>query len=448
MATALQKVRKGLLFTRLVGYAIRIYFSLLRGAVSAKIAAWTTRPPKHPIDPSEVKTIVVVGAAFAGYFCTKQMASSLPRDGRYRIIVIEPNSHFNFTWVFPRFCVVEGHEHKAFIPYTPDFFSQAPDGVVNWVRDKVSAVERERVLLESGEVIAYDFLVVATGSTVPYGLPSRVGVNDKEGGVGLLKKMQAKIKAASNIVVAGGGAAGVELATDAASQYPDKSITLVHSRAAVMHRFGSELQNAAHDALKELGVTVILEEKAVSDSVDGTLITLSSGKTIPCDCFINCTGQKPASSIIANLAPTAISSDGHIKVKPTLQIADDTLPNVYVCGDVAETFESNPNSRTASRQARVVADNVVLAARGKNPKNTYASRWGDGVIKLTLGLDKSVTHFFDGSEQLSFPGKETDLALMCDGAWAAVAAPPFDDTGIYKGKTVEPASLALGKSTV
>lgn len=163
---------------------------------------------------------------------------------------------------------------------------------------------------------------------------------------------------------------------------------------------------------------------------------------------VNCTGQQPASSIIAELAPTAISISGHIKVKPTLQIADDTLPNVYVCGDVAETFESNPNSRIASRQAQVVAENVVLAARGKTPKHTYASQWGDGVIKLTLGLDKSVTHFFDGTEQLSFRGKETDLALMCDGAWAAVASPPFEDTGIYKGKTVEPASLALGKAPV
>lgn len=286
MAAVLPRIRKGLLFTRLVGYAVRVFFSLMRGAASAKIAAWTTRPPKHPIDPSEIKTIVVVGAAFAGYFCTKLMASSLPRDGRYRIIVIEPNSHFNFTWVLPRFCVVEGHEHKAFIPYTPDFFSQAPEGVVKWVRDKVTSVERGNVLLESGEEIAYDFLVVATGSTVSYGLPSRVGVHDKEGGVELLKKMQQKIKAASHVVVAGGGAAGVELATDAASQYPDKSITLVHSRGAVMHRFGSELRTAALDALKELGVTVILEDKVVADSVDGSSITLTSGRTIPCDCFV------------------------------------------------------------------------------------------------------------------------------------------------------------------
>ncbi len=101
---------------------------------------------------------------------------------------------------------------------------------------------------------------------------------------------------------------------------------------------------------------------------------------------INCTGQKPASGIIAELAPQAIAPSGHIKVKPTLQIDDDSLPNVYVCGDVAETHASNPNSRIAARQAETVADNVVLAARGKKPKHEYETQWGDGVIKLTLGL--------------------------------------------------------------
>lgn len=35
---------------------------------------------------------------------------------------------------------------------------------------------------------------------------------------------------AKNIAVIGGGAVGVELATDIKSYYPEKSVTLVHSR--------------------------------------------------------------------------------------------------------------------------------------------------------------------------------------------------------------------------
>jgi hypothetical protein len=73
-------------------------------------------------------------------------------------------------------------------------------------------------------------------------------------------------------------------------------------------------------------------------------------------------------------------------VKPTLQIDDESLPNVFVCGDVADTNAANPNSRIAGRQAEIAADNVVLAARGKKPSYTYKPAWGDGIIKLTLGL--------------------------------------------------------------
>lgn len=73
-------------------------------------------------------------------------------------------------------------------------------------------------------------------------------------------------------------------------------------------------------------------------------------------------------------------------MKPTLQIDDESLPNVFVCGDVADTKVANPNSRIAGRQAEIAADNVVLAVRGKKPSYTYKPAWGDGIIKLTLGL--------------------------------------------------------------
>lgn len=73
-------------------------------------------------------------------------------------------------------------------------------------------------------------------------------------------------------------------------------------------------------------------------------------------------------------------------MKPTLQIDDDSLPNVFVCGDVADVQAVNPNSRIAGRQAEIAADNIVLATRGKPTSYTYTPEWGDEVIKLTVGL--------------------------------------------------------------
>jgi NADH dehydrogenase FAD-containing subunit len=282
---ALERIQKAALLTRLVAYALHVYYSVLRRTLSAKFTTLTSRTALPPADPSEVKNVIVVGAAFAGYFAARILATSLPRN--YQVIVIEPNSHFNFTWVLPRFCVIEGHEHKAFIPYTPAFFSGGPKDMVRWVRDRVTSVRNQSVVLRSGEEIPYEFLVIATGSTVGDGLPSRVGTESREEGMEILKGMQARIKAATQVVVAGGGAAGVELAADAKNQYPDKSVTLVHSRQAVMHRFGPGLQNGAMDALTRLGVEVILGERVDPKSADGKFITLGSGRMIECDCFVS-----------------------------------------------------------------------------------------------------------------------------------------------------------------
>jgi pyruvate/2-oxoglutarate dehydrogenase complex dihydrolipoamide dehydrogenase (E3) component len=69
-----------------------------------------------------------------------------------------------------------------------------------------------------------------------------------------------------------------------------------------------------------------------------------------------------------------------------MQIKDDSLPNVYVCGDITETRTPNPNSRTARAQAIIAADNIALAIDGHEPTSIYKPQWLEGLIKLTLGL--------------------------------------------------------------
>ena len=53
---------------------------------------------------------------------------------------------------------------------------------------------------------------------------------------------------------------------------------------------------------------------------------------------------------------------------------------------MAQTGVRNPNARSAMKQAQFVADNIVLAIRGREPTCRYSPDWADSVIKLTLGL--------------------------------------------------------------
>ncbi|KAJ2966689.1 hypothetical protein NQ176_g10030 [Zarea fungicola] len=241
--------------------------------------------------------------------------------------------------------------------------------------------------------------------------------------------MQQRIAKAETVVVVGGGAAGVEVATDAKSLYPNKHIILVHSRSAVMHRFGKELQKAAMEGLKRLEVEVILEDRVIEEDDANGSVTLKSGRKINCDYF------QPNSSILSTLSPISISSSGYIKVKPTLQVIDEKFQNIYSCGDVTDTDVPTPNARSASQQAAVAAENILLAINGKKPTHQYTHSWPESFIKLTLGLDRSVSHMSDGKSDILYRSKEKDEALMAAQCWSSLGQVPFEDDYDHGQKT-------------
>ncbi|KAI0836739.1 FAD/NAD(P)-binding domain-containing protein [Hypoxylon sp. FL0890] len=426
-------LEKPLLVINGVGFALSLVLAALRRSLSfrLKLLRHSMSSSSSPSEPKKPKNIVIIGASIAGYTAARTIAQYLLPDSEYRVVVVEPRDHFHFTWVLPRFCVVEDHEHKAFIPYggyLPAGSFEADGGKVAWIKDRVARVSKDSVSMEStGEEIPYGFLIVATGSGATDSLPSRVPATDKAQGMELLREMQKRIRESKDLVVVGGGAAGVELVTDAKSKYPEKRVVLVHSRDAVMHRFGPKLQNAAMDGMEKLGIEVITGDRVISEDKEKGIAVLKSGREIVCDCLVNCTGQRPDSRLIAQLSPASISESGHILTKPTLQIQDDSLPNVYACGDVSETNTTHPNSRSAMRQATTVAYNVISATEGNEPKETYVPHWMDGGIKLTLGLDKSVANVGDGKTEFLIPSKEKNVALMSAGAWHKLGAKPFVD---------------------
>jgi NADH dehydrogenase FAD-containing subunit len=290
MTTMIEKIQRGILILKMVAFFVTFSVGKLRRGIIRHMRKQgrKLRQPQPP-KPEDVHNVVVIGASFAGYYTAKQIALSLPSNGRYRVVVIEPNSHFQFTWVFPRFCVIPDNEHKAFIPYGP-FLSDVPEGSIAWIRDRVTTLSRDEVELSSGKKIPYDFCVLATGSGAgvrnPTPLPTRVPSADRADGIDDLRAMQLRIKNAKQIVVVGGGAAGYELSTDCKSLYPEKEVTLVHSRAAAMHRFGPALQKIARDSLESLGVKLYLNERAISEQIVDGKITLASGTTVECDLFV------------------------------------------------------------------------------------------------------------------------------------------------------------------
>ena len=137
-------------------------------------AVWLrTRRLRHRLSPSpsisnsaikedERRNIIVIGASMAGHQAAKAIAEAILPGSPYRVIVIEPHDYFHFTWVLPRFCVVQGHEHKAFIPYGPGL-RRIPESAMRWIQGRVVRVSNDSVRLSSGEEIPYEFVGVSTG---------------------------------------------------------------------------------------------------------------------------------------------------------------------------------------------------------------------------------------------------------------------------------------------
>jgi apoptosis-inducing factor 2 len=191
------------------------------------------------------------------------------------VLLIEPHSHFHHLFAFvsriaarptsrntcadttkPRFAIVPNHEHKAFIPYT-GVFAGTPDPSRHAVvkaraialKPKILTLDRE---WQGSKELPFDYLVAATGTKLSP--PGTMESDEKAPSVQYFKDYQEKVKNAKTITIIGGGAVGVQMACDLKEVYPEKEVTLVHSRETLMPVYHEALSNIIKDRFKELGV--------------------------------------------------------------------------------------------------------------------------------------------------------------------------------------------------
>ncbi|KAF4424745.1 hypothetical protein F53441_14218, partial [Fusarium austroafricanum] len=201
-----------------------------------------------------LKNVIVIGGSFVGLAAVKELASVLPVT--HRVLLIEPHSHFHHLFAFPRFAIVPDYEHKAFIPYT-GFFSSLPNSPNHSiVRAKVISLQKNQVTLDrpwnGSTEIPFEYAVVTTGTRLQ--APSNMQHDEKKLSVDYFKAYQQGIKNAKSIVIVGGGAVGVQMATDLGEVYPEKKVTLVHSRDRLMQLYHEKMDAILQERLKELGV--------------------------------------------------------------------------------------------------------------------------------------------------------------------------------------------------
>ncbi|KAK0110501.1 hypothetical protein ONS96_002110 [Cadophora gregata f. sp. sojae] len=400
----------------ILAYALKLLSQRIQ-AVIHRHTYHSSPSPKH---------IVIIGGSFSGLYLAFLLAESLPSG--YKVVLVEQNSHFNYTFNFPRYSAVQGREQNAFLPYA-GLFAKIPNGVFEQVKGKAVGIRDGEVLLENGDVLEFEYLAIAAG--VMQSPPAKLLSTEKAGACKELQILQKRIQESENIAIVGAGAVGVQLATDIKTFSPKKKVTVIHSRQWILSGFGQRLAQFVMKKLDDLGIEVVLGERPVLPKVtnwEPMELEFKNGDKREFHLVIPCTGQTPNSSIVASFSPSSISPlTQHILVNKNLQLTDDvklgtTFPNIFALGDVAET--GGPKfARAGSAQAEIVRGNIVALIKGKKDKLVeYVPSVLEGLLKLSLGKDECVLYMQDEKRDYMISGKLKDVDLEAAKAWKMFGA--------------------------
>ncbi len=261
----------------------------------------------------------------------------------------------------------------------PDY---AANGVTLTENENAVAVDTagKRVELESGKKLAYDKLLIATGSETI--VPPIQGLDDVphhylwtlDDAVGM---KQAAEKAASAVVI-GGGFIGM-LAAEALRKLKI-TLTIVEVAPILLPQLLDDAAGALFlQAVRDQGVTVKTDAMVagVAQAGSGIRVTLKDGEAFDVDMAVVATGVKPSLDCLHN-APIDVNKG--VLVNAYLQ---SSHADVYAAGDVAETPDFLSDERsiyaiwpTAVEQGRVAGANMAGAGQA------YPGSLGMNVVEL------------------------------------------------------------------
>ena len=167
-------------------------------------------------------------------------------------------------------------------------------GDANLVLGRAEKVDPGVVTLVGGSRISYDFLVVATGSQYP-----SVGKNTsttRASRIGYFRQQAAKIKAASSVLVVGGGPVGVEFAAELLDRYPGKQVSLIQHGEQLLPALDETCGDQAETFLAAKGCNLYFQDSVALDHHVDLLegkrtLTTARGVALEVDLVFNAMGQ-------------------------------------------------------------------------------------------------------------------------------------------------------------
>jgi NAD(P)H-nitrite reductase large subunit len=270
------------------------------------------------------------------------------------------------------------------------------------------------VRLESGESLAYDRLLIASGSRLdaPIMRPDLAGIHDFKSLTAATAIVdRVRRSEATTAIIVGTGFIGMEIGLLLADL--GVRVRMIGRRMWVMPRvLDPETAGIAEDVMVARGIELLLGIEAVAfEERDGQAagVRLASGDVLTADLYIAATGVKPN---VAFLEGSGVTHEWGIAVDDHLRT---TVPGIWAAGDVVEApdrITGRPYVHAifpnAVDQARVVAENVL------GGDVTYAGAEAMNSLKH-LGLPVMAVGEAQGEDELRWRAGERLRKIFLNG---------------------------------
>jgi apoptosis-inducing factor 3 len=331
-------------------------FPTTRDGELVRVAAPVEAAPATRAGTSEER-IVIVGGGAAGAFASTELRR-LGYAGRVTLLTRDERVPYDRPNLSKDY--LAGRAPEDWMPLRSEE-EYAADGVELRLRTAVDAIDpaRQEVRLASGETVAYDRLILATGAS-PRRLDAAI---DPESRVHLLRSwadadaLRAATEGAHRAVVIGASFIGLETAASLRERGLEVTVVGMEDRP-LEKQLGRELADFVRRTHESHGVRFRLGRRPTLVRSDA--VVLDDGSAEPCDVVVAGIGVVPD---LALAEKAGLTLDNGVVVDEYLRTS---AANIYAAGDIAR-FPSPRNGAgirvehwvAAGRQGQYAARNAM-----------------------------------------------------------------------------------------
>lgn len=326
-----------------------------------------------------------MGGSFSGLSC----ARALKRE--FNVTVVDFKNYFEYTPGILRVFVEPTFYEEISCPLT-----KATKGAT-FVQARATSVNDKSVTVAkpdgSTEDIAYDYLLLGTGSIYP----SPIKPTEQEGNYEKRKEnldaASKKLKKAGSVLIVGGGPVGVELAGEILTEFPNKKVTIVDGLPTIVAPFPKDSIAFAHNWLLARGCKFEMNQAIAGKfpdlEIDESGCNLTDGRRLTADVVYKCLGSKANAGYMKETYPEALDRGGRLIVNEHLQLKNN--PRIFGMGDcmILPGVNEWKLAHTAEINAHLVSANLLRMHRGEKLKTYPEGMTGGGptpqVYCLSLG---------------------------------------------------------------